>query len=56
MLMSNFFSAVHDRQLRRRLAHRDDVAEDLPNNYGASNLCGASDTGTLSVCLDDEIS
>ena len=47
-------SAFHDRQLRGRLAYRDDLAEDLPDHDGVSNMCSASDSWTLSVRVVDE--
>lgn len=45
-------AAVHDRQLRGRLANRHDVAEDFADLSGAGNLRGTPYSGRVLFPVD----
>lgn len=50
------FSVVHDRQLRGRLADRDDVAADRHHNDGAGDLRDPPNPGRVLLRVEDQAS
>lgn len=59
ILISRFslsiFPVVHDRQLCRRLAHRNDMATYQSDRLRIRNLCNTSNTRRILLSLGDEI-
>lgn len=54
MCIDEYFSVVHDRQLRGRLADRDDVATDRHHHDGAGNLRDPPDSGGVLLRVENQ--